>query len=142
MAKIKISQMADEPVITGDEIIPVVKGTSNKSIKSLSLMDVYSELTEYVVGKWVNGKLVYRKIITFTSGGAVNPFGSAGINLGSNVVDELVCARFVANRAGGLTTQPIISVSINKSTGVVSPLSVSGVNKKDITKGIFDYTKQ
>lgn len=60
----KISDLPSVTSLTGTEEIPIVQtGTTKKVTKQLLTNDNYST-TEQVVGTWINGKPLYRKVFT------------------------------------------------------------------------------
>ena len=60
----KISDLPSATSLTGTEEIPIVQtGTTKKVTKQLLTDDNYSS-TEQVIGTWIDGKPLYRKVIT------------------------------------------------------------------------------
>ena len=85
MANIKITEMPQAISVGGDDIIPIVQGGVNKQA-SKNLFDTYST-SEQVVGKWINGKPLYKRTYQLTT--VASPSSSQNIITFSNV-DEII----------------------------------------------------
>ena len=62
---IKISELTTTSTINNEDLIPIVQNNETKSI-SFGNINKYSA-TEKVVGEWIDGKPLYRKVINFGS---------------------------------------------------------------------------
>ena len=64
---VKISELTTTTTINNSDLIPIVQNNETKSITKQDLVaDKYST-TEQVIGTWIDGKPIYRKVINFGS---------------------------------------------------------------------------
>lgn len=98
---IKISEMPQATSVSGSDLIPIVQsGVSKKATKNL--LNSYST-SEQVVGTWIDGKPLYRKVITGTTTAGNN------LDISKNSISANI-DKFVY--FGGVTIQPNNNISL------------------------------
>lgn len=70
---VKISELTEASTINDSDLIPIVQNNETKSITKQDLVADKYLTTEQVIGTWIDGKPLYRKVLTttFTSSSAI-----------------------------------------------------------------------
>ena len=93
MANIKVSELTEAVSFEDEDYTMIIQGNQNKKISKENMFDkdIYS-LQEVKTNKvWIDGKPIYRKVISVNSPSSAGVYTSIA-NMGSNVVDTLVSA--------------------------------------------------
>lgn len=101
---VKISDLTSATSLTGAEEIPIVQtGTTKKATVELLQQNHNYSTSEQVVGTWIDGKPLYRKIITGTTTAGNN------LDISKNSISANI-DKFVY--FGGVTIQPNNNISV------------------------------
>lgn len=99
---IKISELPQATSVGSSDIVPIVQGgTTKQATAGMMNLDAYST-TEQKIGTWIDGKPLYRKIITGTTTAGTN-FDISKNSISANI-DKFVYF-------GGVTIQPGNNIS-------------------------------
>lgn len=138
MSEIKVTEMTEATQINDNDLLMIVQNEKSKKVKLSTIKKQEYSTEEQVVGTWIDGKPLYRKVVTGTTKNVVS--GEIDTKIGITNVDTVIS--YSANVDGWIITYltRLINMSGTLRLDIMNQGSDSGFSVKPF-KCIVEYTK-
>jgi len=138
MSEIKVTEMTEATQINDNDLLMIVQNEKSKKVKLSTIKNQEYSTEEQVIGTWIDGKPLYRKVVTGTTKNVVS--GEIDTKIGITNVDTVIS--YSANVDGWIITYltRLINLSGTLRLDIMNQESDSGFSVKPF-KCIVEYTK-